>query len=184
MQNKSKAYIATFTGKKFFLLKPRMEDIDITDIAHALALQCRWTGHCKYHYSVAQHSYYCSVLGPEEEALERLMHDGSEAYISDMNRPLKHYTDAGSAYMKVEKPLQDMIYAAFACRPIEPASVKIADNMMLYAEKAQIVGYKFAEQDETEDSAQAPILIEQWSPERAEKEFLKRFQELYKRRIN
>jgi len=179
-----KAYIATYTGKQFFLLNPRLEDIDIIDIAHALAMQCRWTGHCKFHYSVAQHAYYCSLLGPESEALERLMHDASEAYISDMNRPLKHYTDAGTAYMKVEKPLQALIYAAFGCVN-EPASVKLADNAMLYAEKEQIVGYKFAEAQEwTPGEVAAKIKIEQWSPEYAEGMFLRRFDELYKGRIN
>jgi len=184
-QDASKAYIATFTGKKFFLLAPRMEDIDIIDIAHATAMQCRWTGHSKHHYSIAQHSWYCSFLGPEDEALERLMHDGSEAYISDMNRPLKHYTDAGTAYMKVEEPLQRMIYEAFACKTTEPPSVKIADNLMLYAEKAQIVGYKFAEAEQWSAKEEAaPIIIEQWSPEYAEKKFLERFRELYNRRIN
>jgi hypothetical protein len=71
----NKAYIGTFTGKKFFLLKPRLVDIDIRDIAHGLAMQCRWTGQCKHHYSIAQHCYYCSFLGPEAEALDRLLHD-------------------------------------------------------------------------------------------------------------
>jgi 5'-deoxynucleotidase YfbR-like HD superfamily hydrolase len=184
-QDASKAYIATYTGKQFFLLAPRMEDIDIVDIAHALAMQCRWTGHCKFHYSVAQHAYYCSLLGTEEEALERLNHDDSEAYISDMNRPLKHYTKAGEAYMKVEEPLQHMIYEAFACKTTEPASVKVADNLMLYAEKAQIMGYKFSEAELwSPQEEQAPIIIEQWSPEKAERKFLERFNELYKRRIN
>jgi len=180
-----KAYIATYTGKQFFLLEPRQDDIDIIDIAHALSLQCRWTGHCKFHYSVAQHSYYCSFIGPENEAFDRLMHDTSEAYISDLNRPLKHYTAAGSAYMKVEKVIQQAIARRFGFSENEPMSVKLADNSMLYAEKAQIVGYTF---DEAEDwqrySEDNGIIIEQWSPAHAETMFLSRFKELYNRRIN
>lgn len=184
-QDVDKAYIATYTGKKFFLLEPRIEDIDVIDIAHALAMQCRWTGHCRFHYSIAQHAYYCSLLGPESEAFHRLNHDDSEAYISDMNRPLKHYTDAGTAYMKVEEPLQNLIYDAFGLSRIEPASVKLADNAMLYTEKAQIMGYKFGEAEKwSVDEAQAPITIEQWSPEKAERMFLTRFHELQNRRIN
>lgn len=180
-----KAYIATYTGKKFYLLEPRAEDIDIVDIAHSLAMQCRWTGHCKFHYSIAQHAYYCSFLGPDNEAFHRLNHDNSEAYISDMNRPFKHYTDAGVAYRKVEEPLQNLIYETFGLSVIEPPSVHLADNAMLYAEKDQIMGYTFDEaQKWTADEAQASITIEKWTPEYAEKMFLNRFHELYSRRIN
>lgn len=185
-----KAYIATFTGKKFFLLEPRLEDIDILDIAHALSLQCRWTGHCKFHYSVAQHSYYCSFLGPDKEAFDRLMHDSSEAYISDLSRPLKHYTEAGVAYRKQEHVIQKVISERYGFSLVEPPSVKVADNLMLYAEKKQIMGYTFDEAKDadnlvrTSEETEAPIVIEQWSPGQAEQMFLRRFEELYNRRLN
>jgi len=184
--DKEKAYIATFTGKKFFLLEPRIEDIDIVDIAHALAHQCRWTGHCRFHYSVAQHCYYCSFIGPENEAFDRLMHDAAEAYIGDLNRPLKHYTEAGVAYRRQETIVQNAIAERFGFSKIEPSSVKIADNAMLYAEKKQIVGYTFEEPQEEihQYNFDTGIAIEQWSPKYAEEMFLKRFTELYKGRIN
>lgn len=181
-----KAYIATYTGKQFFLLSPCLEDVDIVDIAHALSLQCRWTGHCKFHYSVAQHSYYCSFLGPDAEAFDRLMHDASEAYISDLNRPLKHYTEAGVAYMRQEAIIQKVIAERFGFSTIEPPSVKLADNSMLYAEKAQIMGYKFeeAERWENNDDGKNGVTIEQWTPQQAEQMFLNRFKKLYSWRIN
>ncbi len=185
-----KAYIATFTGKKFFLLEPSLEDIDIIDIAHALAMQCRWTGHCKYHYSVAQHSVYCSFLGPDKEAFDRLMHDTSEAYIADLSRPLKHYTEVGVVYRKREAIIQKAIAERFGFSVVEPASVKIADNLMLYAEKKQIMGYTFDESKDADDivrtsaEEEAPIRIERWSPEMAETMFLRRFEELYTGRLN
>lgn len=181
----SKAYIATVSGKQFFLLEPKLEDIDINDIAHSLSMQCRWTGHTKYHYSVAQHSYYCSLLGPANEAFDRLMHDASEAYISDLNRPLKHYTDAGIAYRKVEETIQHAIADRFTFSRIEPTSVKLADNSMLYAEKYQIVGYTFEEAEDWQRyDANNGITIEPWTPEFAKNKFLERFHELYKGRIN
>ena len=181
-----KAYIGTYTGKKFLLLEPRLEDIDIVDIAHALSLQCRWTGHCKFHYSIAQHSYYCSFIGPESEAFDRLMHDTSEAYISDLNRPLKHYTDAGVAYRKVEKIIQTAINQRYGVSLIEPPSVHIADDTMLYAEKAQIMSYTFDEAEEWLAEAKRPqaVKIDKWTPEFAEQMFLVRFHELYNRRLN
>jgi 5'-deoxynucleotidase YfbR-like HD superfamily hydrolase len=181
-----KAYIATASGKQFFLLEPRLEDVDIMDISHALALQCRWTGHCKFHYSVAQHSWYCSFLGPENEAFDRLMHDAAEAYIGDLNRPLKHYTEAGVAYRRQEAIIQKVLAERFGYSVIEPPSVKIADNVMLYAEKKQIMGYTFEEPQEDihQYDVDKGVLIEQWSPGYAKTMFLKRFEELYKGKIN
>ena len=49
-------WIQTYSGKKFYPLDPRPEDIDIRDIAHALSLNCRFNGHCRCFYSVAEHS--------------------------------------------------------------------------------------------------------------------------------
>lgn len=180
-----KAYIGTYTGKQFFLLEPRLEDIDIVDIAHGLSLQCRWTGQCRYHYSIAQHSYYCSTLGPENEAFDRLMHDASEAYISDLNRPLKHYTEAGVAYRRQELIVQTAIAQCFGFSLIEPKSVKLADNSMLYAEKDQLMNLKFGEAEDWERyNENNGIVIEKWTPEQAEHMFLNRFNELYTGRLN
>lgn len=188
MNNVKKSYIITYTGKKFNLLEPKIDDIDILDIAHAQAMQCRWTGHCKHHYSIAQHAYYCSFIGPANEALERLMHDTSESYIGDMNRPLKHYTNAGDAYRSVEAPLQGLIYEAFGMSAHEPASVKIADEAMLYAELEQLLPPIERETGEQNNpfgrSEAAKIVIEEWTPAHAEKMFLARFNTLYQGRIN
>src|SRR5579859_3783895 len=93
--------IHTFTGQFF-----DFEDLDnnqfhILDIAHALANQCRWTGHTKFFYSVCEHSVLChdiavNYYGPDIQ-YEALMHDASEAYMMDLSRPLKRmfkdYTD-------------------------------------------------------------------------------------------
>lgn len=175
--NIKNAAICTFTGKRFFLLEPVVEDIDILDIAHSLANQCRWTGHSRFHYSVAQHSYHCSFLVPKKDAFWALMHDASEAYISDLSRPLKHFTPAGTAYMLQETIIMNAIKQRFGLSSIEPKSVKIADNQMLYAERAQIMPDADWFTTETPLSA---VKIRQWTPQHAERMFLKRFRELYK----
>lgn len=180
MNQANKAYIGTYTGKKFFLLKPRLKDIDIKDIAHGLALQCRWTGQCRFHYSIAQHSYYCSFLGPDNEALDRLMHDASESFMGDMNRPLKHFTDAGVAYRKQEAVIQHLICKKFGLSLLEPSSVKIADNQMLMTEKKQLLKPADWMGVWGDQNAIVKIKITKWSPEKAEKMFLKRFKELRK----
>lgn len=177
-----KAYIGTFTGKKFFLLKPRLVDVDIRDIAHGLALQCRWTGQSRFHYSIAQHCYYCSFLGPENEALDRLMHDAPEAYMGDMNRPLKHFTAAGPAYRRQEAVIQHVICRKYGLSLTEPDSVHIADQQMLSAERGQLMRLNFKISDIWQTRAAANVKIARWTPEKAEKMFLKRFKELYKGR--
>ena len=81
--------ILTYTGKWFYPLEPRPEDVDIRDIAHALSLICRFTGHVTYHYSVATHSIAVSELCKPHLALYGLLHDAGEAYLTDIAHPIK-----------------------------------------------------------------------------------------------
>lgn len=82
-------YIYTYSGRRFFIDDPRPEDIHIDDIAHALAFQCRFNGHCPEYYSVAQHSVLVSRMVPPQDALWGLLHDASETYLPDVPRPFK-----------------------------------------------------------------------------------------------
>ena len=109
------SYITTYTGKHFDPIQPEPGLFDLTDISHALSLLCRGNGHMKHFYSVAQHSIACA-----EEAKARgysarvqlgcLLHDASEAYLSDVTRPVKKDLDY---YLKVEALLQDRLWAFF-----------------------------------------------------------------------
>lgn len=87
-------WILTNSARAFDLLNPRAENVITTDLAHALSLVCRFNGHCAHHYPVAQHSLLVAYIieqegGTPEEQLAGLLHDGTEAYISDLTRPLK-----------------------------------------------------------------------------------------------
>ena len=111
----SNTYIETYNGIAFEPLCPRIQDIAIDDIAHALSLICRFTGHTKYHYSVAQHSInivnIMSLDGYDfTMRLKGLLHDASEAYICDVARPIKPHLEN---YMLIEKRLQNKIYQKY-----------------------------------------------------------------------
>lgn len=174
----NKAWIQTYGGGVFHILDPHQDEIHIKDIGHALAMQCRFTGHVRSFYSVAEHSVLGSYLVPPAYALRFLLHDAPEAYIADINRPLKHYTGVGPAYLPVETRIADAIHVRFHIVGDEPACIKEIDNQMLYAEKAQLLppmdwGTKWSQ-----DEKAADITIRNWAPEVAEVEFLHRFYEL------
>jgi uncharacterized protein len=130
-------WINTYTGRKFYPLDPHIDDIDIADIAHALSLQCRFTGHIKYFYSVAQHSLLVASKCPPELALEGLLHDASEAYLVDLARPVKHQPEL-EAYRDAEARLEQVIAAKFGLKN-HSMTVKCADNRALATEAVQLL---------------------------------------------
>ena len=92
MTDKNCWWIQTFTGRAFDLSNPQPEQVCIEDIAHALANCCRYAGHSRWHYSVAQHSLLVAEIvaaTDPELALTALLHDAAEAYIGDWSSPLK-----------------------------------------------------------------------------------------------
>lgn len=173
----SKAWIETASGGVFHILDPQPEEIKIEDIAHALSMLCRFTGHCRKFYSVSEHSVLASLIDIENP-LWSLMHDASEAYIADINRPLKHFTQAGPAYKQVEKIVMTAICKKFNLLAEEPASVKKADDVMLYAEKEQLMWPMAWDSKLGDASMAADIKITGWSPEVAKAEFLHRYYKL------
>ena len=135
----SNATIVTASGMCFDILETTLDMICIEDIAHSLSQMNRFTGHTRFPYPVAQHSRLGSYLVPPKYALRFLLHDGSEGYLGDMNRPLKHFTPAGDEYRKVEARIQGLIYNKFGLSADEPEIIHEIDNQMLYAEKEQIM---------------------------------------------
>lgn len=147
-------WICTASGQKFWPLDPRVEDFNDYDIAHSLALRCRFGGHTREFYSVAQHATL--VLDIVENALDTkhwfenddatwrwhaltwaLHHDDAEAYLCDVPRPLK-IQDAMSAYREVEYRVERAICSWLGISwPVVSAVrdvVHWADNVALYWE--------------------------------------------------
>lgn len=129
-------WIQTFTGKRFFPLDPKTEDVDIQDIAHALSLLCRFNGHCNQFYSVAQHSVLVSKLVAPEHRLAALLHDATEAYLSDIPRPIKHQLKLGM----IEYKLLIAILNHFGITTYPQKEIKWADNVMLATEARDFMG--------------------------------------------
>jgi hypothetical protein len=133
----SSTEIQTFTGKVIDLGMVTADDIDIRDIAHALSLINRYTGHTLVPYSVAQHSVHVSNLVGDEFAKWGLMHDASEAYLGDVSRPLKSMLPD---YKLLEEMVQRAVADKFGLTLPIPPEVKAADNVALMAEKRDLMG--------------------------------------------
>lgn len=128
--------ILTYTGKRFDLHEPDTELIDPRDIAHSLANLCRFNGHTREFYSVAQHCCLVADLVPEEDKLAALLHDATEAYVGDMVRPLKQWMPA---YQDVEDWIWERITTRFDLVPELPVSVRHADLVALATERRDLM---------------------------------------------
>lgn len=166
-------WILTYTGRQFWPIDPRPEELCIEDIAHSLSLQCRFTGHVKQFYSVAEHSWRVSYDVPVQFALWGLLHDASEAYLTDLSRPVKRHSAIGTAYMEVELRLQKVIAEHFGMQWPMPDEVHVSDDVLLMTEKRDLMPCHPAKWRET-----ATPQIEQIVPftsDYAEDMFLERF---------
>lgn len=134
------AWVQTYTGRKFYPLAPVAADIDPRDIAHSLANQCRFTGHTSRFYSVAEHSVHVSHNCDPADALWGLLHDATEAYLTDFARPLKHDPEFGPVYLRFEGQLHAAVAERFGLPAEIPASVHRADNDVLLTEKRDLLG--------------------------------------------
>jgi hypothetical protein len=139
----SKDWIQTRSGKKFFPLKPMLEDIVLSDIAHALSNICRYTGHVSRFYSVGEHSVRVSrrvlaLTNDPELSLWGLMHDASEAYLADIARPVKHQTEM-TGYRVAEHRLQQVICQRFGLPLEEPKVIHQADVELLSTEAHELM---------------------------------------------
>jgi uncharacterized protein len=178
--------IQTVSGRWIDPLAPNVDLIDIGDIAQALANACRFGGHSRRFYSVAQHSAIVSDVCLErgasaDEGLVALLHDAGEAYLVDLPHPLKHRSDLGPPFRRVEKVLEAAIQARFELGP-PPADMKAIDRSLLATERATFTS-TVDPWPELEGFDPLPIEIDPWDPERAHQEFLARFERLEAARV-
>ncbi len=148
------SWVLTYTGRAFFPLDPRAEDIDIHDIAHALSLLCRFTGHTRTFYSVADHCLRVSAvveakarhdaetlgIGGDDRvrtaALAGLLHDAAEAYVADVASPVKPWL---GGYDQIEGRILSVVMAKYRLPAELPYAVKEADAILLATEARDLM---------------------------------------------
>ncbi len=140
-------WITTYHGYHINPLSPDPRLIDIRDIAHALALITRGSGHVRTFWSVAQHCILCAkeaaVTGlTDRMVLACLLHDASECYMSDVPRPLKRNMPS---YREAEKRMLSVIYTRFLGSDLsetEERQLKRIDDTMLAYDLYELLGEK------------------------------------------
>jgi hypothetical protein len=168
-------WIQTFTGRAFWPLDPNPEHVCIEDIAHALAMKCRYTGHVKRFYSVAQHSVLASYTVPPMDALWGLMHDASEAYLPDVARPVKRNMPG---FREIEDKVMEAVAERFSLPMPMPESIHHADLVLLATERRDLMADPPYRWISTENIDPLPAPIRPLMPDAAERAFLVRWVEL------
>lgn len=168
-------FVLTNSGIEFDPQRPDASKVKLHDIAHALSNQCRWSGHVRWFYSVAEHSVRASHLVPQRHALAVLLHDASEAYVQDMPTPIKHSPQM-RWYRDLERGVQAAIGMHFGIQWKEhEEAIKFADRVMLASEARDLMGNWLALPD---DVSYLDERIIPMSQQMARQEFLRRYFEL------
>ena len=178
-------YLQTVSGRWVNPFDPDPEQLDSGDIARALANQCRFGGHCRVFYSVAQHSVIVSELveargGDVEDVFAALMHDAGEAYLGDMPHPLKHRSPLGAAFKEAENHLEAALQQHFAIKP-GVAEIKRADRALLATERRAFSDERW-NWPELEGVEPLDLELTAMSPDEAQQAFLARYEALDSRR--
>ena len=142
--------IMTHSKIMFDPLVPQEELICIADIAHSLSMLCRANGHFKSFYSVGQHSINCMREAQARGYSKRvqlgcLLHDASEAYLSDVTRPVKKELPQ---YKLIEEPLQAAIWAKWITPGLtkeEEKLIFLVDDDILEREFIALMEYQLSE---------------------------------------
>ena len=178
-------YLQTVSGRWVNPFDPDPDQLDAGDIARALANQCRFGGHSRVFYSVAQHSVIVSELveqrgGDADDVFAALMHDASEAYLGDMPHPIKHRSSLGAAFKAAEDHLERALHDRFRIKEDVP-EIKRADRALLATERRA-----FSAEDwhwpELEGIEPLDLELTAWPPDEAAARFAQRYAELDARR--
>ena len=176
-------YITTYTGDHFDPTLPDAEHLHIEDIAHALSLICRGNGHVETFFSVGSHCINCAKEAAARGYSDRLvlaclLHDASEAYLSDVPRPFKKhlpaYKDLGTESVKCDLY---KISGFSSDRGRRRRSTKCIDDDMLYFDLLTLLNEP---SNRPEPELHINLSYEVRPFENVEQEYLQLFHILYK----
>lgn len=178
-------WIRTYSGGQFFPLDPMASEIRIEDVAHALSHLCRFTGHCRDFYSVAEHSVRVAnyVLdrtwrtpGHESLVLEALLHDATEAYLNDLATPVKHQPDL-TGYRVAESKLAHEVALRYGLMVPQDPLITKADHVLLATEARDLLppGTLWTPEEEPLHETIRP-----WTSKVARQQYLNWFEAFYR----
>lgn len=173
--------ILTFSGIYVNYVNPTVDSIRVQDIAHGISNECRYAGQCKEFYPVGQHCVLASYLVPNVLAYEALFHDASEAYLKDLPTWLKLLLPG---YREIEAKFDNVIRLKFDL-PTDPEIIlankkiiKEVDYKLLATEKRDLMPQDGEDWEFLKNVTPMPFHIKPWSPKKAKRKFLERYEEL------
>ena len=166
--------ILTSTGQYLSLVRPDPDCITIEAIAHALANICRFGGHVRPFYSVAEHSVRVAASDyvPSWLKFDALMHDAAEAFVGDMPSPLKRLIPE---FRAMERRIMAAIEHRFGCYETDHQLVKEADLVLLATERRDLMPAADYTGWELEDISPLAATIRPMKPSAAKEAFLLAF---------
>ena len=176
-------WIELITGGRFYYAKP---EYDIGAIAHSLSMQCRFTGHCRKFYSVAEHSILVSRIMEDSglgDPMEGLLHDAVESVLSDIARPAKNLL---KDYKSLDKALDVAMRKQFKLPDVMSDGCMKADSIALLIEARELMpnkGENFTgmADDVVLAAKKATYMIAGWTPENAREKFMTRMHDIRRR---
>lgn len=172
----TEAFVQTYSGEPFYPTHPQLASINIGDIAHSLAMQCRYGGHVRSFYSVAEHCVILSHAVDPVNAKWALLHDATEAYVGDVVWPLKEKLPAFKA---IEDNLMAHICTRFNLDPVQPEQVKEYDRRIVIDERDQLMVPTRIPWPALEGYEPLGVVVNGWSPTEAKAEYIARFRQLF-----
>ena len=165
--------LATYNGTIFYPLNPDSYDVNLEAIAYSLSTNSRFCGHTYPFWSIAQHSllvaeYIERELSDKiknagynvmEVTLMGLLHDASEAYLSNICRPIKKHI---SGYLEHEDFVEGKVLKAFGVKTsyseVYEKFIKEADDAILYTEATVLMNPSDKWLEECSDCFNNPMI--------------------------
>jgi uncharacterized protein len=138
-------WLDTASGRRVNLANPDPNSIALEDVAGALSRICRFGGHSREYYSVAQHAVLVERIvarwARHDLRLPALHHDSHEAFLCDLPSPLKHALEAADdlrAYRELrcrfDRAIADALGVPRELSPDDIAVIAEADALAFQVE--------------------------------------------------